>query len=316
MLDLVYIYQGSDSFLVENAVDSLVDSLDVDPFNILTYDLEEHSLDELLQEITTISFFSDKKIIKVKNPWFFYESSTEEGIGDLIKYFKNPNEDTTLIFMVSKSLDNSLPISKEAKKHIRIEVIKDMDKKDYLPYVEKTFAQYGYSINQDALTELVERTNYDFNLLNNEINKLKLYTYDIKKITLSDVKLLTTRNLEENIYELTNAIIAKNKKKILEVYGDLLEKNEDPVRIVAQISAKLKETINTKMLIQSGYTQDMIASHFNIKSGRAYYMVKNAGSQKIKDLENYFEKLSTLDFKIKSGEIDKKIGLELFLLEV
>lgn len=45
-------------------------------------------------------------------------------------------------------------------------------------------------------------------------------------------------------------------------------------------------------------------------------MVKNAGSQKIKDLENYFEKLSTLDFKIKSGEIDKKIGLELFLLEV
>lgn len=316
MPDCLYIYQGIDAFLVESAVENLVKSLDVDPFNILTYDLEEHTIDQLLQEITTISFFSDRKIIKVKTPWFFYESSNEEGINDLIKYFKNPNEDTFVIFYLTKALDTSIQISKEAKKYCRIEQIKDMDKKDYEPFVKKVLNTHGFMIDDLAVKELIERTNYDIVLLNNEMDKLKLYKDEEKNITLNDIKALVPRNLEENIFELTNALLAKNKKRIMEVYSDLLEKNEDPIRIISQVSQKVKETIHTKMLIDKGFNQDKIAEYFNVKPGRAYYMVKNASSLKGKDLERYFLRLTDLDYQIKSGQIDKKIGLELFLLEV
>lgn len=316
MPDYLYIYQGIDTFLVENAVESLVKTLNVDPFNILTYDLEEQTIDHLLQEMTTVSFFSDKKIIKVKNPWFFYESSKEEGISDLIRYFKNPNEDTFVIFYLSKALDQSILISKEAKKYCRIELIKDMDKKDFEPYVKSVFKTFDYQIDDLATKELVERTNFDIVLLNNEVEKLKLYKMDQKQIALDDIIRLVSRNLEENIFELTNAILAKNKRRIMEVYGDLLEKNEDPIRIISQTSSKLKETIHTKKLLEKGYTQEKIAEFFNVKPGRAYYMVKNASSLKSRDLEKYFKRLTELDYQIKSGQIDKKIGLELFLLEV
>ncbi len=316
MPDLIYLFTGNDMFLVENAVESLVKSLDIDPFNVLSYDLTEQSMDQLLQEMNTISFFADKKIIKVKNPWFFYEDKTDDLLPDLIRYFHSPNEDTTVIFMTTKALDSSLNVVKEAKKYIRIETVKDMDKDAFKPYVKAQFDALRYQIDEQAIDELLERTNYDVSLLNNEIAKLKLFAFDEKKISLKDIKQLVSRNLEENIFELTNAVIARNKKRILEVYYDLLEKNEDPIRIISSISVKLKETIQSRQLLDKGYTQDMIASYFGVKSAKAYYMVKNAQQMKKVDLESLYERLSNLDYDIKSGRIDKKLGLELFLLEV
>ena len=316
MPELIYLFYGNDMFLVENAVESLVKTLDVDPFNVLSYDLSEQSMDQLLQEMNTISFFSDKKIIKVKSPWFFHEDKQDDLIPDLIRYFHNPNEDTTVIFMTAKPLDQGLQVTKEAKKYIRIEQVSDMDKDAFKPYVKKEFDSIKYQIEDQAINELLERTNYDISLLNNEMAKLKLFAFDEKKISLKDIKQLVSRNLEENIFELTNAVVAKNKKRILEVYYDLLEKNEDPIRILSSISIKLKETIQTRQLLDKGYTQDMIASYFGVKSNKAYYMVKNAQQIKKTDLESLYERLSNLDYDIKSGRIDKKLGLELFLLEV
>ena len=42
--------------------------------------------------------------------------------------------------------------------------------------------------------------------------------------------------------------------------------------------------------------------------------MKNANDISYKILEDYIKKLAQLDHQIKSGKIDKKIGLELFLL--
>ena len=138
MPEFIYLFYGNDMFLIENEVESLVKSLDVDPFNVLTYDLSEQSMDQLLQEMNTISFFADKKIIKVKNPWFFHEDKSDDLLPDLVRYFNKPNEDTTLIFMTTKALDHGLAVTKEAKKFARIEHIKDMDKNAFKPYVKKS----------------------------------------------------------------------------------------------------------------------------------------------------------------------------------
>ena len=246
MPELMYLFYGNDMFLVDNAVDQLVTSLNVDPFNVLSYDLSEQSMDQLLQEMNTISFFADKKIIKIKNPWFFHEVRDDDLLPDLIRYFHSPNEDTTVIFLTTKPIDNGLTVTKEAKKYIRFEPVSDMEKSAFKPYIKNQFESLKYTIEDLAINELLERTNYDISLLNNEISKLKLFAYDEKRITLKDVKQLVPRNLEENIFELTNAVVSKNKKRILEVYYDLLEKNEDQIRIISAIGSKLKETIQTK----------------------------------------------------------------------
>lgn len=141
-----------------------------------------------------------------------------------------------------------------------------------------------------------------------------LFAYEGKRIQTDDVIGLVSRNLEENIFELTNALLDNNQAKTIEIFYDLVALNEDPLRILSNIAGKIRELMHAKLLLDKGYRQDQIANHFNIKSGRAYYLVKNAKALSLDMLERHLKKLALLDFEIKSGKIEKKLGVELYLL--
>lgn len=314
MEEKLYAIIGENLFLVENETEKIVNNLNVDAFNILSYDLEEDELQDFIQEISTVSLLSDKKVVKVKNPWFFYEKRDYD-LSPLIRYFKNPKTETVLIFMLEKDVNQQLLISKEAKKYLRFETVEQLEKKDLPDYVNNYFKQLNYSIDKEAITELLNRVDYDYQMLHNETNKLELLRMDTKKISLEDVKLLVPRNLEENLFQLSTAVIESNKERALKCYYDLLVRSVDPVAIIGNLANKIKETITTKHLISQGMSQQSIADYFHVSNGRAYYMVRSAKNQNFNNLEKSYSSLNELDYKIKSGQIEKKLGLELWLLE-
>lgn len=314
MEENLYAIIGENLFLVENETEKIIDNLNVDPFNILTYDLEETELQEFLQEITTVSLLADKKVLKVKNPWFFYEKR-DANLLPLIRYFKNPKTDTVLIFMLEKDVNQQFLISKEAKKYLRFEIVEQLEEKEMPNYVKKYFKQLNYEIDNDAVNEVLGRVDYDYQMLHNELNKLELLRTDTKKISFNDVQLLVPRNLEENLFELSTAVIEDDKERALKCYYDLLVRSVDPVAIIGNLANKIKETITTKHLLSQGMSQQSVADYFRVSNGRAYYMVKSAKNQNFNNLEKSYSSLNDLDYKIKSGQIEKKLGLELWLLE-
>lgn len=313
MQENLYAIIGKDLFLIENEVEKIILKLNIEPFNIISYDLAEEELEEFLQEITTVSLLSDEKVIKVKNAWFFHEQR-EVDLKPLINYFKNPKEDTVLVFMLTEELNSSLLISKEAKKYLRFEVVSELGEKELPEYIKEYFNKNGYTIEQDAVSELLTRVSNNYQLLKSELIKLELLKIDSMKILVSDVKLLVAKNLEDNLFELITSVIEKDKQKAILTYYDLLVRGVDSVSIIGSLAGRIKETITTKHLLAKGLGQQSVADYFNVSNGRAYYMVRNANSQDFRFLEAAYKSLADLDYKIKSGKIDKNLGLELWLL--
>ncbi len=313
MAEAIYVFYSHNDFLLNHRVEEKVVELKVDPFNVVRYDLLENTSDDILEDLQTVSFFAETKLIIVKN-LDEVEKESESVINRWINYFEKPNPDVVLVIVVNELLSDTKPLGAALFKYAYIEKIKDMEKKDYPDFVANMFKKFGYSITHDAIEALLERTNLDFNLINQEAEKLMLFAYETKEIQEKAVLLLVSRNLEENIFELTNALLAKNQAKTIEIFYDLVARNEDPLRILNNIVNKVRELMHTKLLLEKGYRQDQIADHFHIKSGRAYYLVKNAQDIPFVQLENHLKKLSKLDYDIKSGKIDKKLGLELYLL--
>ena len=62
MADSIYLFYGSDEFLVKNQIDVLIETLNVDPINIVRYDLIETNQQDVLEEIQTVSFFQKIKL--------------------------------------------------------------------------------------------------------------------------------------------------------------------------------------------------------------------------------------------------------------
>ncbi len=313
MAESIYLFHSTNDFLLNHKIEEKIKEFNVDPFNIIKYDLLENSSDDVFEDLQTVSFFAEKKVILIRNINEL-EKEDEFIIKNWVTYFEKPNPDVILIIALQELLPETSLLGGALFKYAFIEKVKDMEKKDYPDFIKNMFKKYQYQISDDAVEALLERTNLDFNLINQEAEKLMLFAYETKEINEKAVILLVSRNLEENIFELTNALLSKNQTKTIEIFYDLVARNEDPLRILNNIVGKVRELMHTKLLLDKGYRQDQIAEHFHIKSGRAYYLVKNAQGVNFAQLENHIKKLSKLDYDIKSGKIEKKLGLELYLL--
>lgn len=313
MKEFIYVFKGKNSYLVKQAMENHIKSLDVDPFNILRYDLSENSGDDVLEELQTVAFFADLKIVVLSHIENF-DSLSESEQKTWSKYFQKPNPDVMLIIELDSNATLSKALTDLITSYTYLEEIKDLDKEDYPKFIISLLESDSYFMSLKAIELLLDRTNYEFNLIEQELNKLKIFKIDDKNINEHDVLSLVPRNLEDNIFELTNAMIDKNQARTMEIYEDLIAQNEDPLRILNFIASKMRELFHARLLIKKGYGKDEIANHFGYSSGRTYYLMKNASTQSVDQFEKHLKKLSQLDYEIKSGQKDKKLGLELYLL--
>ncbi len=313
MTEHIYVFKGKNTYLVREAIEDRINSLNVDPFNILRYDLTENTSDDVLEELQTVAFFADLKVVVLRHIEAIDKLSESEQ-KQWARYFEKPNPDVVLFVEADSEVTLSKFLNELLQSYGYMSEIKDIEKDEFPAFVTEQLEKEAYKMSNDAINMLLERTDYEFGLLEQELNKLKIYRIDEKEITEQDVLALVPKNLENNIFELTNAMIDKNQAKALEIYNDLIRQNEDPLRILGFIASKMRELFHARLLIQKGYGKNEIADFFGYSSGRTYYLIKNASSQSILQLETHLNRLSDLDYEIKSGQKDKKLGLELYLL--
>lgn len=301
--------KGEEVFLANEEIKKILSELEANEDNLITFDLEETNYMEMLEELQTCPFFSDYKIILVNNPIFLEKSS---GFDSLISYLKNPLDTSYLIINASGyKWNKENKYAKALELYTKIINIKapSSPKLYALDYLK---AQ-NVLINDDALEMLLERVS-DIGMLTNELDKLIMYC-DLSVIDCDAVSKLVSKSLEDDVYELSNAFINKNKKRVIAIYNSLLSHNEDPIRIMNVLEKKFLELLSTKVLVNEGYTKDQIASYFGYTQGRAYYLIKGAKEVKMDELKHLLDKISNLDYEIKSGRIDKNLGLTMFLLD-
>ena len=310
----IYVYISEDDFLLEEAKKEFINSKDVDPFNISSYNFSNSDPLEILSELTTMSLLGDEKIVVLSEPEFLKSTyKDEEVIKKYQKYFLNPNPDTTLLILSNFGLETKSEICSTLVANASIKVFDTITGSNLNSWIIEELKKEDYSIDQEALEELVLRTDGELKLIKNELEKLKLYQLN-KHITLKTVKLMVTRNLEDNIYTFLNAFISNDTRSLLAIYDDFMAQNEDEMRIISAIGNKLEEILYTKVLMKQGLNKDQIAGYFKVKPGRAYYMMQSAKGMREDSIIDMLERITDLDYKIKSGQVDKKLGLQLFIL--
>lgn len=310
----IYVLSGMDNYLLEVEKNNIIKEHQIDDFNISSYNFLDSNPLEILNEVTTVSLFGEKRMVVVTNPELLKNTYKNiDVVNKYINYFNNPNDDTILVFMCNFTLSETLDINQILLKNAKYKVIAEIKGDDLAGWIKEICAEKGFKIDDFAITELIDRTSADTMNIMNELEKLMLYNDD-KNISLKSVKLLVNKGLEDNIYNLLNAFLAHDSRKLLEIYDDFVTLNEDEMRIIASINNKLEEIMYTKVLLSQGLGKEQIASYFKVKPGRAYYMMEAARKMNDYILKDLINRLTELDYKIKSGLIEKRLGFQLFIL--
>ncbi len=317
--DLIYLFTGTSEIFIKNRMNRIIQSFNKYEYTIIKYDMEITSLSTVLSDAITVPFLEELKIIILKNPKFLTKSatSTKDEIKAMLKYLKNPCDSTLLIIDATNTVINqSNEIYKMLKNVARIIDYPDPEEIELKGWIVRSFDANGIDIKDDALTLLLEYIGDDQARLSQEIDKLSSYVGKGGTIRKEDIKLLVPKNINNEIYLLIKAIINHDLALTNQIYDNLITHTKDSLTIFSLISNKFKELLSTYRLLKYGYSQSDIAKFYNVSTGKAYYIVQEARAFKLSDLEFYIDKLAELDYQIKSGKLDKTIGLELLLLKL
>jgi len=315
----IYLFYGSDPFIVKSKTNQVISKYDVDDFNINIYDAEETNISNAINDASTIPFMSERKIVIIKNAYFLTNEKIKKEINhdldQLVRYLNKPVEETVLIINAPYAkLDERKAVTKAVKANAEVLFCEQMKKVDLNSWVKRQLGKQNINIDREALDEFIKRVENDTQVAVNEMKKLLMYAEDLDFVDINVIKKVITKNVEDNVYEITNNILDNNRSTALEIYNDLIMHSEDPLRILGILVNKYREILQVKLLIKDGKDQSDIATHYHYSSGRAYYMMKNAKSVKMSTVKKHLIRLEELDYQIKSGKVDKKIGIELFIL--
>lgn len=302
-----YLFYGTKDFYIDEEVKKIKQSFT--DINISQYDFKNDQNFNFLDDAITISMFEEKKLIIVDNATFFIEKGYD--LKRLENYLTNPNTDTTIIFLIhNETIDKRRKIYKLLKEKGKI--IEFNDDKSLTNFVKENFEDY--KIDNNLINLLIQRCGKNPNLLKEEIQNIKLYKDDDKQINKDDIINLTHKNVQGDIFTLTDYIISNKKDEALELYHKMLEKGEEPINILGFLASTVRIMYSSKELLKQGYTENMVAEELEVHPYRVKLGLKNGRKYDNKILLKYLNDFADLDYNIKSGIIDKNNAIDMFIL--
>src|SRR5258707_4829863 len=101
-----------------------------------------------------------------------------------------------------------------------------VEEADGMRWIVDQAQKEGVKVDQDAARELVDALGADMMLVSHELEKLILFVGEKKHITLGDVETMVLAAKQRSLYELTDAISARDKTRALAVLDALLSTSE------------------------------------------------------------------------------------------
>lgn len=306
---MVYLLYGTKDFQIEEEIKKL--SKGLDEMNINKYDLNNDLLSLAIEDAKTMSLFDDKKLVIIDNANMFTGSTSKDS--EIIEeYLNHINENTTLVLIVhNDKLDTRKKITKLINKVGK--VIAFNDELDMTNLVRRLLKDYN--IDYKTINLFLDRVGNNPLIIQNEINKIKIYKENDKTITDEDILNLTTKLIEIDIFKLIDYIVKKDKEKALELYYEMLKMNEEPIKIIVILANQFRIMYQSKELLKKGYSEKDIANILKIHPYRVKLAIQNSRNYTSEILLKNLNNLADIDIGIKTGILNKDLALELFILK-
>lgn len=313
----IYLFKGEEELMIHNKINSLLKTIKVPAINKTTYDLEQTSLNEAINDCLMIPLMGDGKIVIIKNPHFLEKGKHEDekkAIKNFIDYVKNPNDDCVLIIDATGiEIDEKSEAYLELIKKCEVSDTKALTEVEMKGWLKSHFVRKGIEIQSEAIDLFFNYVGTNLVKGEKEVEKLLNYINGKTLVTIEDIQNVVTDDGETDIYALTQAISLKNKALVHKKYNELIKNGYDQIQLLNLIYRSFKDLYTVACLLESGVNKNDIANRMGISSGRAYYLTKDAYSFGPNAIRENLKAITDLDYKIKTGAIDKATGMDLLL---
>jgi DNA polymerase-3 subunit delta len=336
-----YFFYGEESYFADlfvRELSSLIAPGDAPDFRVDRYYLDETGWGEIIDTARTMPFlFSPWRVIVVRAPERKPDADkggekeaklVSESEAKLLKrYFGDPSSRTVLVIVLPGKLRkgnaavrvlSSLPgiVAKDAKPLKDGDVAKWMDAKA---------RSLGKALAPDAARRLFEVVGNDIRLLDNEIEKLAVFTDEEKVISARAVDEATAWVRDFDRYELDNALEEGDLRKCLLALNGLFKAGEKPEWILSRLSDFVRNVLAAKVWLAEGsrdrkeifkkFYPYILESYRGMYENRFAAFFSIVDGLPMSEIRALIVILAEADLRIKSTDAERRTVFEAFLFE-
>jgi len=323
MTTTFYIFHGDDSLGIDDALAKLRAEMGQDAnadLNTSEMDGTSASVPEIINAVSSFPFLSERRLVIVRGllGWLTRKGAGQAGkeaLAQLAEALPALPAHARLVLVERQAINASNAIIKLAENDPSGYLRTFGAPKDPTAWItRRAKAEYSAAIEPAAAAALANLTGDDLRRADNELVKLVNYVDGARAITEDDVAALTPYVPEANIFRMVEAIAEGRGALALELLHRLLaEKGEDPFRIYGMIVRQFRLLLVAKEHLAGGGAPNGVASAAGVAPFVAQILVRQVAAFTLEDLEHIYRSLGDIDLKMKTGQVEPGLALDLFV---
>ena len=335
-----YVLVGDETFLLDRCRAAVLKAFvpeELRDFCLSDMDLSSASIFEVLDRAQSPSLMAPFQAVFVRNVKQLYtRGAKKDEFAALERYFRSPNPQALIIFVADfvripsdlrrMEMDDKNRFERLTEtlgQHCGMVELARVNEDDAMRWVAATAQEQGARVDPDAARELVDALGADMMMISSELEKLLLYTLGKGRITLGDVETMVLSAKQRSLYELTDAISARDRAKALALLQGLLNSSDAGEDAAIGHLYMLARTFRQMLVILEKNVRDSRAiwqalwQGFRMPPFAAEDLIRQARRYKSRrDLTRALRLIARADLELRSSPPDKRLVLERLVYEL
>jgi DNA polymerase-3 subunit delta len=300
------LYIGNETYISLSKAKQFVNKLrEEQTSEYIPIDVEKISASELIDKLSSNSLFSTSRIFFLKR---VYRNKEKELIIEFLLEYLPQESSNHIVIWEDQKVSAVTKYVKFFKTNNLLEEDSKLNKRTFQTWAKEKVNELGLNITTNAIYLLSQYSNYDTQRFENNLRKLLLL--EKEQITDEDIKEFSPNTLEDDIWKLLDEINKEDGKPLI-VLEQLLRQDIDPHFIISMILRNIRLVTLTKHLVEKNTPYSNMASILKVPPFTLKPLIDSSNKYSMEKIKRIYEKLSSLDYEIKSGRLDPKLGLTL-----
>ena len=308
----VYLFYGEEKYLIRQYQSRLIETVlgDNAGMNLSVFEGKNADPKEIMSQAQTMPFFAEYRVILVQESGFY--KKTPEGMAEYLAEIS----DTAILLFVESDVDKRSRMFKQTEKNGR--AVQFSRQRDVVlkKWVLSQLKREGKKITEPVLNTFLESTGDDMELISQELEKLLCYTMEKDVITAEDVKAVGVPAVGNHIFDMIDALAAKNRQRAMDLYLDLVRLREPPMRILFLIGRQFYILNRLKSMRKNGMGDKEMAAAAKIPPFAVKKNLAQAAKFTDEQIQNAIETCVQADADVKSGRLTDRMAVELVMATI
>lgn len=308
----VYLFQGAEDLLLEQALSDLLDQLIPPSDRALNLDAvyaDEIPLGELITRIDTLPFFGPRRVVVVKGADAWKAAEQDR----LATYFEQ-GPPPSVVILVAEALDRRRKLYTAVRRIGEVRDFPRLSAREVPAWIQTWVRNHSLRIEREAVDTLVAFVGTGLRQVTMELEKLLAYIGDRRSITVQDVEATASHLAESTIFMLVDAIGERRADRAIRYLAEIL-RDAAPPYVLFMIARQFRMLLRTSTLLRRKASIPMVQQALGVPAFVARRYAEQARNFPPAIFTSIFVRLEEADYAIKTTGLPR-LALEALIVDL